>query len=181
MTKSTIRKKILKLRKNKNLKKYKIDIPLLISILKKNNKKNFTVGGYYPVNNEISDLEILRELIKNNIKVSLPVIRKNKDMNFYSWSFVEPLTINSYGIPEPIKSKIVIPDAIIVPLVAFDNNLFRLGYGGGFYDRYIAKIQKKNKIFTVGIAYSFQRINKIPVNKYDKKLNVVITEKNIIK
>ena len=180
MNKSAIRKKILKLRKTKNLKKYKINIPLLISILKKN-KKNFTVGGYYPVNYEINDLEILRELIKNKINVSLPVISKSKNMSFYSWSFDEPLIINSYGIPEPIKSKIVIPDIILVPLVAFDNKLFRLGYGGGFYDRYIAKMEKINKLLTIGLAYSFQKISKIPINKYDKKLNIILTEKGIFK
>ena len=86
-----------------------------------------------------------------------------------------------YGIPEPIKSKIIIPDVILVPLVAFDDNLYRVGYGGGFYDRYIAKIQKKNKLFTVGLAYSFQKINKVPINKYDKKLNLILTEKDVLK
>ncbi len=180
MIKSEIRKKILKLRKTKNLKNYKINISWLTSILK-NYKKKFTVGGYYPVNYEVNDLEILRELIKNKIKISLPVISKNKNMNFFNWSFDEPLIINSYGIPEPIKSKIVIPDIILVPLVAFDNKLFRLGYGGGFYDRYIAKIQKKNKLLTIGLAYSFQKIDKIPVNKYDMKLNIILTEKGIFR
>ena len=181
MIKSRIRKKILKLREKNQLKNNKINFSLLISILKKNYKKAFTVGGYFPVNHEISDLEILKELIKRKIKVSLPVIGKKKDMNFYNWSFSEPLKINLYGIPEPINSKIIIPDVILVPLVAYDNKLFRIGYGGGFYDMYIAKFQKKNKLLTVGLAYSFQKINKVPANKYDKKLNIIMTEKNILK
>ena len=111
----------------------------------------------------------------------MPAIGKNKDMNFFNWSFDEPLIINSYGIPEPMNSKILIPDIVLVPLVAFDNKLFRLGYGGGFYDRYIAKIEKKNKLLTIGLAYSFQKISKIPVNKYDKKLNIILTEKGIFR
>ena len=181
MNKITIRKKILKLRKTKKLKNNKIDFSLLMSILKKENKKNFTVGGYYPVNYEIDDLEILRELIKKKIKVSLPVIEKKKDMNFYNWTFDDPLALNYYGIPEPSKTKIVIPDILLVPLVAYDRKRFRLGYGGGFYDRYISKIEKKNKLFTIGLAYSFQKINKLPTNKYDKRLNIILTEKDILK
>ena len=70
---------------------------------------------------------------------------------------------------------------MLVPIVAYDKKLFRLGYGGGFYDRYISKIQKKNKLFSVGLAFSFQKIDKVPVNKYDKRLNVILTEKGILK
>ncbi len=181
MNKKKIRNKILKLRKTKKLINNKINFSSLMSILKKNNKKNFIVGGYFPVNYEIDDLEVLQKLIKNNIRISLPVIEKNKDMNFYSWSFHEPLILNNYGIPEPLKKKIVIPDTLLVPIVAYDKKLFRLGYGGGFYDRYISKIQKKNKLFSVGLAFSFQKIDKVPVNKYDKRLNVILTEKGILK
>ena len=67
---------------------------------------------------------------------------------------------------------------MLVPLVAFDKNLNRIGYGGGFYDRYIRRISKKNKIFKIGLAYSFQQVKKIPINKYDIKLDYIITEKN---
>ena len=105
MNKKKIRNKILKLRKTKKLINNKINFSSLMSILKKNNKKNFIVGGYFPVNYEIDDLEVLQKLIKNNIRISLPVIEKNKDMNFYSWSFHEPLILNNYGIPEPLKKK----------------------------------------------------------------------------
>ena len=66
-------------------------------------------------------------------------------MNFYEWSFYEPLVINTFGIPEPISKKKIYPDILLVPLVAFDNDLNRLGYGGGFYDRYLKKIKNKKK------------------------------------
>ena len=68
-------------------------------------------------------------------------------------------------------------DIIFVPIVAFDNRLYRIGYGGGYYDRYIQKLSNKKKLFKVGIAHSCQKINKIPINKYDKKLDIIITEK----
>ena len=67
---------------------------------------------------------------------------------------------------------------LLVPLVAYDNNHNRIGYGGGFYDRYIKKIKKKKKIITIGIAYSFQKVKKIVNQQYDIKLDHVITEKD---
>ena len=98
-------------------------------------------------------------------------------MDFYSWSIKDPLSINKYGIPEPTSNKIMYPSILLVPLLAFDNNFNRIGYGGGFYDRYIKKIKKDKKIITIGLAYSFQRVKKIPTNKYDMKLDFIITDR----
>ena len=63
----------------------------------------------------------------------------------------------------------------MVPLVAFDNKRNRIGYGGGFYDRYIKKLKKKKKILAIGLAYSFQKVKKIPVTKHDVQLDFIIT------
>ena len=98
-------------------------------------------------------------------------------MNFFSWSSKDPLAINKYGIPEPISKKVVYPSILLVPLVAFDKYCNRIGYGGGFYDRYINKIKKKKKIITIGLAYSFQKVKQIPIKKYDIRLNFVLTNK----
>ena len=102
-------------------------------------------------------------------------------MDFFEWKSNEPLTINKYGIPEPSSNILRYPDIILVPLIAFDKNLNRVGYGGGFYDRYIQKIKRKKKFILIGLAYSFQKVKKIPVNKHDVKLNLILTEKNIVK
>ena len=101
-------------------------------------------------------------------------------MEFYKWYKNDPLLINKYGILEPEITNIVYPDILFVPLVAFDKKLNRLGYGGGFYDRYIQKISKIKKVVKVGLAFSFQKLKTIPVNKHDKKLDIIITEKEII-
>ena len=101
-------------------------------------------------------------------------------MDFFMWSKNDPLKINKYGIPEPISKKKVYPDLIFVPLVAYDKNLNRLGYGGGFYDRYIEKIKKIKKVTKIGLSFSFQKLKKIPINKHDKKLDFIITDKEII-
>jgi 5-formyltetrahydrofolate cyclo-ligase len=87
-------------------------------------------------------LNILEGLEKKNYVISLPKVSKNNMMNFFQWSLKDPLKINKYGIPETISKKKVNPEVLLVPLVAFDKQLNRLGYGGGYYDRYISKFQK---------------------------------------
>ena len=181
MNKPQIRNKIIKIRKKKFDKDFKIDLVKFISFLKIN-KLNFkSIGGYYPSNYEIDDLNILDLLEKKNFKVSLPIIKKDNQMNFYSWSRNDPLKINKFGIPEPVSSKIFYPDILFVPLVAYDSRLNRLGYGGGYYDRYIEKIEKIKKVTKIGLGFSFQKISSIPFNQYDKKLDFIVTEKEILR
>ena len=111
----------------------------------------------------------------------MPAIRKNNQMDFYMWSTKDLLKLNKFGILEPEQNKKIIPDIVFVPLVAFDDRLYRIGYGGGYYDRYIEKITKRNFLLKIGIAHSCQKINKVPTNKFDKKLDIIITEKYILK
>ena len=153
MLKSKLRKKVLKIRKVANKNNLKIDLNKVFSLIKKNYLIKKSIGGYFPVNYEVDDLEILKEFAKKNYQISLPVIKKNFNMDFYKWSFDDPLKINQYGIPEPNSKKLIYPDVILVPLVAFDNNLNRLGYGGGYYDRVIKKLSKKKKILKIGLAF----------------------------
>ena len=181
MSKEKLRKKLINSRKIK-FRNQTINFLQFNRILKKLNfKNNINIGGYYPINSEIGCLEILEKLEKNNFKISLPVIKKNYNMDFYEWSFRDTLKLSQHGIPEPKKNKKVFPDVLIVPLVGFDKNKFRLGYGGGFYDRYISKILKIKSVITVGFAFSFQEILKIPTSKFDQKLDIILTNKGIVK
>jgi len=179
--KSKLRNKILKAREKSNQKNIQINFSQIIKILKKEKINKRNIGGYYPVNFEIDDLVLLKKFEKNKFNISLPVIKKNFQMNFYKWSFSEPLKINKYGIPEPVIKNIVYPDILLIPLVAFDKNLNRLGYGGGYYDRLIEKLSKKKKIIKIGLALSIQKIDKVPIDVYDKKLDYIVTNKYIIK
>ena len=178
MIKSIIRKKILNLREKKNKQNIKFSFSEILKKIKKNNLK--IIGGYYPVNFEINILNFLKDLELKGNQISLPVIKKNNEMDYYLWSYQNLLKLNKFGIPEPDKNKKVIPDIILVPLVAFDKKLFRIGYGGGYFDRYIGKNLNKKSILKVGVGYSFQKINKVPINKFDKKLDIIITEKYIL-
>ena len=175
MNKSEIRKKILNIRKQNNFKNLNINFKEILKVLKKNKSKGKIIGGYYPYNNEIDSIEILKNFEKYNYSIALPKIKKNFQMDFFNWSTKDPLTINKYGIPEPISDKVIYPNILLVPLVAFDKSFNRIGYGGGFYDRYIKKIKKNKKITTIGLAYSFQKVKEVPINDFDIKLDFVVT------
>ena len=177
MNKSEIRKKIIRIRKKNNSVDLKINYQNILKILKKKRIIVKTIGGYYPYNYEVDSMKILEKFEKKNYLITLPKIKKNYQMDFFYWSKKDPLVINKYGIPEPISNEVQYPDILLVPLVAYDENLNRIGYGGGFYDRYIKKIKKNKKIVTIGLAYSFQKVKKIPINRYDIKLDYIITEK----
>ena len=180
MNKLSIRKKILKLRKKKYTKELSICSTKLLKFLNKNKLKSKIFGGYYPFSYELDILNVLEKLEKKNYIISLPKIAKNNKMDFFQWSFKEPLKINKFGIPETISKKKIYPNILLIPLVGFDNKLNRLGYGGGYYDRYLSKIKNIKKTVKIGVGFSFQKIKKIPVNNHDIKLDCVITEKNII-
>ena len=181
MSKENLRKKLINLRKT-NFKEKGITFIQFQKILKKLNLKNkINIGGYYPINSEIGCLDVLEKLERNNFKISLPITSKKNNMNFFEWSFNDSLKVSNLGIPEPIARKKVYPDVLIVPLVGFDKNKFRLGYGGGFYDRYISKVIKIKKMITVGFAFSFQKTSKIPTNEFDQKIDIILTNKGIVK
>ena len=175
MKKSEIRKKILKIRRQNVSKNLNIDFKTITKILRDNKITGKTIGAYYPYNYEVDILGILKNLEKLKYLITLPRIKKNFQMEFFYWSTKEPLLINQYGIPEPISNRVKYPDILLVPLVAFDKYFNRLGYGGGFYDRYLERARKKKKILKIGLAFSFQKIKKIPLNEYDMKLDFVIT------
>ena len=181
--KSYLRNRFLLQRKKKYLTPKKFNFTLIFKLIKKHfNTKKVTIAGYYPSYYEVDILKFLEEASKKNFRIALPVIRSSNLMSFKSWVFEEPLYVNKYGILEPNNSREQItPDLIMVPLVAFDNQLNRIGYGKGYYDRSLQKIKNaKKKTISLGIAYSFQRCKSIPVNKHDFKLDYIFTERGII-
>ena len=179
MSKKKLRKKISDYRKN-NYKLLNLKYSLLKNILGKFNLlTNKKIGGYFPINFEIDCLGILKQLEKSGHKISLPITRKGNKMDFFEWSSNDPLLIGKIGIPEPTSKKKVYPDVLLVPLLAFNKYKFRLGYGGGYYDRYIQKTKKIKKILTIGMAFSFQEVKKLPINEHDKKLDFIFTENYI--
>ena len=179
--KSELRKKYLKIRKKNYFERDKKFFSPLLKLIKKNiKKKSFKIALYYPSNFELNVLKVLELKYFSHQTILLPVTEKNNLMNFYQWKKNDVLTVNEFGMLEPIKVEAKIPDIIIVPLLAFDKEKHRLGYGKGYYDRYLNKYIKQYKdTITVGVAFSFQKHNKLPINKNDFKLDFILTEKGI--
>ena len=181
--KTFLRNKFLLKRKKEYLRVKKFNFKLIFNLIKRNFKnKKIIIAGYYPANYEVNVLKFLEQAQKKRYKIALPAIDTSSKMSFKLWNFNHPLYINKFGILEPDRlNQKLKPDLILVPLVAFDKNLNRIGYGKGYYDRNLRKIKKtKKKIVSLGIAYSFQKSEVIPVNKYDFKLDYIFTEQGII-
>ena len=179
--KSKLRKKYFNIRKENYFEIDKNFFSPLLKLIKKNiKKKSIIIALYYPSNFELNVLKILDLKYFSRQTILLPITEKNNLMNFYQWKKNDVLAVNDFGILEPIKAEAKIPDLIIVPLLAFDKDKFRLGYGKGYYDRYLDKFIKEYKnIMTVGVAFSFQRHHKLPINQNDVKLDYILTEKGI--
>ena len=183
VVKEKLRKKFLKKRK---LNYFKIEPsffnPLIKLIKKKFKRKKISLSIYYPSNFEVDTLQILKNNYIKQKTILLPVIFKKNSMKFLKWANKDVLKVNNFGMLEPLNfGKSLIPNIMILPLVAYDLFKYRLGYGKGFYDRYLSSQMNKNKnILKVGVAFSFQKYNKLPVSNHDVKLDYILTEKGLI-
>ena len=182
-SKNSLRKKYFQLRK----KKYFEINPCFFSPLEKLIRKKFAknkvnLAFYYPSSFEVNTVKIFELEFFLKLKTFLPVVQNNNLMYFKKWKKNDILQINKFGMLEPKTfSKNTVPNIMLVPLLAYDRYKNRLGYGGGFYDRYLNKFLKKNNnILTIGIAFSFQKYNKLPESNNDVKLKYILTEKGLV-
>ena len=104
-------------------------------------------------------------------------------MSLNKWNYLDDLKVNKHGMLEPYANKKpFVPNVILLPLLSYDKNNHRLGYGKGYYDKFLNKYLKKNKnILTVGVAFSFQKYDKLPISNHDVRLDCILTEKGIQK
>ena len=141
------------------------------------------IGSYFPFRNEISTKLIHELLFSLEFKISLPCVNdEDQNLIFRNWKTNDDLVKNKYSILQPKDDAIEdYPEMIIVPLVGFSMSGYRLGYGGGYYDRFIDAKNKSGKIITVGFGYTFQEVNDLPIESHDQKLNWILTEKYLYK
>tara|TARA_B100000401_G_scaffold411988_1_gene331153 strand:+ start:1787 stop:2362 length:576 start_codon:yes stop_codon:yes gene_type:complete len=141
------------------------------------------IGSYFPFRNEISTKLIHELLFSLEFEISLPCVNdEDQNLIFRNWKTNDDLVKNKYSILQPKDDAIEdYPVMIIVPLVGFSMSGYRLGYGGGYYDRFIDAKNKSGKIITVGFGYTFQEVNDLPIESHDQKLNWILTEKYLYK
>jgi 5-formyltetrahydrofolate cyclo-ligase len=134
------------------------------------------IGSYSPIGTEIKPPRVF-----DGYQIALPVIRNKNQMAYYPWREDQPLIKGAFGIKDPETDHLapVIPDIILMPLLLCDNKGNRLGYGAGYYDRYIASL--KHKPLLIGICFDEQVYSiTLPADKHDMMLNLIITPKQII-
>ncbi|MCE2926707.1 MAG: 5-formyltetrahydrofolate cyclo-ligase [Rickettsiales bacterium] len=139
------------------------------------------VAGYSAIRGELDVFPALHALAERGHKLCLPDIAgRDAPLVFLSWQAFEPLVKASYGIEITKEKKLVVPDVLLVPLVAFDRQGYRLGYGAGYYDQTISSLRLQNdRLKAYGIAYSNQCIDDLPIEAHDVRLDGVITEKGL--
>lgn len=178
--KENLRLEFKKLRndiEDKTLKDERICINFLNSKLYQNAE---VVLCYYPLSNEISTIKIIKTCFKDNKKIALPVCLENNKIGFYYINNLDDVAKGKYDIMEPlIKRCEKVTDfgecVLIVPGLAFDIKGYRLGYGKGYYDRFLSE----NKILTVGFCYNKFIVNELPINQFDKKVEYICSENGL--
>jgi len=139
-------------------------------------------SGYMPMEAEFDPRPLMRALEGEGAQLALPVVAgRGKPLVMRAWTFGEPLAEGVWGIREPMpEAQEVEPDILLVPLLAFDRAGYRLGYGGGYYDRTIIQLRARKRVLAVGLAYAVQEIAAVPFTPRDAPLDVVLTERETI-
>ena len=136
------------------------------------------LGIYWPHRGEISIFPLAQRCLAEGGEVSLPVIVERRGpLQFRAWKPGEPLSTGVSDIPFPRDGAVVQPDTLIVPVVGFDEACHRLGYGGGYYDRTLAKARIKP--LTIGIGFEFMRLASIQPLAHDVPMDVIVTEAGV--
>jgi 5-formyltetrahydrofolate cyclo-ligase len=144
--------------------------------------RNF-ISAFHSFGTEISTFALFDKLVADGWSTALPiVVAKNMPLVFRQWKPGEPLMSGLWDIKiPPDTAPEVQPDVLLVPLLAFDRKGFRLGYGGGFYDRTLEKLRASKKVVAIGLAYAGQEVDSVLRDEHDQRLDWIMTEHETIK
>ena len=140
------------------------------------------VAGTSPINHEMNPMPLMEALQKMGHQLCLPITgQRATPLLFRSYKIGDVLVPDIWKIGIPKETQPVCePDIIICPMLAFDRTGARLGYGGGYYDATLQSLRAKKTIIVVGVAYAGQEVPIVPTGKYDQRLDIIITEKEVI-
>jgi 5-formyltetrahydrofolate cyclo-ligase len=135
------------------------------------------VSGFLAIGEEIDPTPLMLRLLGEGYRLCLPVMEgKGKPLVFRAWKPGDVLAETMWGICEPLpEAETLDPDIVLGPLLAFDTEGYRLGYGGGFYDRTFARLRALKPIVSIGIAYDEQKVDAVPHADYDERLDWILT------
>jgi 5-formyltetrahydrofolate cyclo-ligase len=134
-----------------------------------------TLGIYWPIRGEIDVRDLAAEHVEAGGRVALPVVvEKGAPVEFWRWEPGMQMQRGFWNIPVPPERAVLEPDALLVPLVGFDRNGYRLGYGGGYYDRTLAAAAKRP--FCIGVGYAWSELATICPQPHDVPMDVIVTD-----
>lgn len=144
--------------------------------------ENEYIGTYISFRDELDTKKLNQYLLERELNLALPAIDfQTKEINFFMYDKNTELIENKFSILEPKnKDKVIFPKIILIPLLGYSKSGFRLGYGGGYYDKYLSK-NGIGDVKKIGIAFSFQEVEEIPVEDHDERLDWILTEKHLYK
>lgn len=145
-------------------------------------KPGQVVAAYWPIKRELDTLPLLEQLATSGARVVLPVVTKSSDtLLFRAWTPDQDLGAGAFGIPvPPDTAELLVPDIVVIPLLAFDRRGTRLGYGGGYYDRTLALLQGQQLVQVIGYAYAEQMcLFPLPREGHDIPMDMVITPQGV--
>ncbi|RFB78418.1 5-formyltetrahydrofolate cyclo-ligase [Methylovirgula sp. 4M-Z18] len=138
------------------------------------------VSAFWPIRSEIDTRPLLHRLQAHGLTTALPALR-HPDMEFRLWREGDAMKKAAFGLHEPQDgAPAVLPATLFVPLAAFDRAGHRIGYGGGYYDRALEKLQRRGSVRTIGLAFATQELDTVPAEAHDRQLDYVVTEREVI-
>ncbi len=138
------------------------------------------LGAYYPVRSEFDCLPLVRRLAAEGWRIALPVVNGSAPLEYREWTFGAALENGPFGIPQPTGGETLSPAAVLVPLLAFDRHCYRLGYGGGHYDKTLETLRAQRHVIAIGLAFDSQEVSEVPVCSYDQQLDWILTPSGAI-
>jgi len=140
------------------------------------------VAGTFPMRSELDPRPLMRRLEALGATLALPrTPRRGLPLTFHRWTAQTQLVTSRFGVTEPAaETPVVIPELMLVPLLAFDRTGARLGYGGGFYDVTLAALRSAGPVFALGLAWAAQEIERVPTEPHDVRLDAVLTERELV-
>ena len=136
------------------------------------------VAGYCAANSEIDPVRLIETFHCEQARIALPRVEgPDKPLAFHQWQPGDELERGAHGIATPsATAPRLTPALLLVPLVAFDDRGYRLGYGGGYYDRTLEGLRSAGQVMAVGLAFEAQQVKNLPVQRHDQRLDWIITE-----
>jgi 5-formyltetrahydrofolate cyclo-ligase len=133
------------------------------------------IGFYWPFRGEFDARRLIADLLANGWRAALPVVvQKRAPLEFRLWTPGAPMVDGVWNIPVPRHGAVVMPDLVLAPLVGFDERRYRLGYGGGYFDRTLAAL--KPPPLAIGVGYEFSRLDTIYPQPFDQRFDIIVTE-----